>query len=41
MRGNVDDDFGVGADFDDSVVDDDDCVIVGGKRKGNAPEGEA
>lgn len=31
---------GAGTDFD-SVVDDDDGVIVGGRRKGNAPEGEA
>lgn len=37
---------GAGADFDSVVEDDDDddgdgCAIVGGRRKGNAPEGEA
>lgn len=42
MRGIVDLRLlrGAGVDFG-SVVDGDVCVIVGGKRKGNAPEGEA
>lgn len=40
MRGLVGFNAGAGC---GSVVDndDEDCVVVGGRRKGNAPEGEA